>query len=347
MNYFHKLFEYDEKKSEEYFRTKVEKIKLKSSITQYKLMNKLNEGSFGIVYKGFHKTTNEIVAIKQLKPSKDGDPLDILKFREIKILQKLKHDNIVNLIDFCNKMEYNEDGFHCDYYLVFEFCEFTLHHWINVKSENIVEMESLMKQCLIALDFVHENNFLHRDLKPENILLTKNGVIKLADFGWSRSIEPLSNQGNLTTNNVTLWYRPPELLLQDTCYNQTIDVWSLACIFCEMYTKEALFKSNNDVEHLKLITKFCGDIDEINWPKGYKLKMKFNAQTTKRSCILEKHLKQCIKNQEMENIIISMLSLNPNNRPNCKNILQTEFFKRINTEIKSFSMKANEKKHNK
>ena len=79
---------------------------------------------------------------------------------------------------------------------------------------------------------------LHRDLKTANVLMTKSGVLKLADFGLARAFSINANKKNNFTNRVvTLWYRPPELLLGDRNYGPAIDMWGAGCIMAEMWTK--------------------------------------------------------------------------------------------------------------
>lgn len=91
------------------------------------------------------------------------------------------------------------------------------------------------------MDHLHKNNIIHRDLKSANILLSKQGVLKIADFGFARSIEkPFTRP--LTPIVVTLWYRAPEILLGHGTYNEKSDVWSIGCFMIELFLMESLFK---------------------------------------------------------------------------------------------------------
>lgn len=102
-----------------------------------------------------------------------------------------------------------------------------------------------------ALDFLHKNKILHRDVKPENLLLSKNGVIKLCDFGFARGIK---EDNYLYTDYVsTRWYRAPELLVGDAAYNSSIDVWAIGCIFAEIFNGSPLFPGDSDLHTLQLI----------------------------------------------------------------------------------------------
>jgi len=86
------------------------------------------------------------------------------------------------------------------------------------------------------------SQILHRDMKAANVLITKNGVLKLADFGLARAFSAKNGHSNRYTNRVvTLWYRPPELLLGDRNYGPPVDLWGAGCIMAEMWTRSILF----------------------------------------------------------------------------------------------------------
>nr|QOY46755.1 cyclin-dependent kinase 4 [Schmidtea mediterranea] len=340
MNIFAKLFQEKESETEEFLKYACEVPISQSGLTcisKYKNGKVMGEGAFGKVFQAINNTTKEVVAVKQLKPKKNEDQLDILTIREIKALKLLKHENIVELIDICYQQKYGPRGYHSNFYLVFEFCDYSLYDWICQDIVNMRETESIMKQCLIGLGHIHTRNYLHRDLKPENILINKSGVVKIADLGWARENEITKTK--FTTNIVTLWYRCPEMLLHGTSYNHLVDIWSLGAIFYEMYTKKPLFPSKTDIELYQIITKYCGEITEKNWPEGYELKKKRKIADTNKTSILKERLRVKIGNEKMQNIIYSMVELNPVKRPNAHQLLQTDFFRRINHKLCSFSIK--------
>lgn len=91
-----------------------------------------------------------------------------------------------------------------------------------------------MKQILEGLIYLHQQHVIHRDIKGANILISSDGIAKLADFGLARVFYPNNKNAQYTNRVVTLWYRAPELLLGSRNYSDTVDVWSLGCVFAEM-----------------------------------------------------------------------------------------------------------------
>jgi cyclin-dependent kinase 9 len=102
-----------------------------------------------------------------------------------------------------------------------------------------------MQQLLNGLYYIHSNKILHRDMKAANILITRSGLLKLADFGLARAFSQNVKkfQPNRYTNRVvTLWYRPPELLLGERNYGPGIDLWGAGCIMAEMWVRSPIMQ---------------------------------------------------------------------------------------------------------
>jgi len=131
-----------------------------------------------------------------------------------------------------------------------------------------------MKQLVEGIAYLHQQGIMHRDIKGGNLLLTKDGILKIADFGLARAFKKTNNQ-NFTVRVVTRWYRAPELLLQNSKYSEAIDVWSVGCFIAEMFTGKPLFMGRSDLEQLPCIMEKLGVPTEETWPKvtsmkGYK-----------------------------------------------------------------------------
>ena len=130
---------------------------------------------------------------------------------------------------------------------------------------------SIMKQLLDGLNYCHKKNFLHRDIKCSNILMNNRGQVKLADFGLARLYNAEDKQRPYTNKVITLWYRPPELLLGEERYGPSIDVWSCGCILGELFLKKPVFQANVEMMQLELISRLCGTPCPAVWPTVVKL----------------------------------------------------------------------------
>jgi serine/threonine protein kinase len=228
-----------------------------SSVTdRYEKLNKIGEGTYGVVYKAKDKNSGTFVALKRCLPhheSSDGFPVTTL--REISTLRQCRsHSNIVQLLEVA--VSSSRSGV----FLVFEYCPYDLAEIIDKQyalrkkspfSES--QVKRLLKQLLSALDFLHSRKILHRDLKLSNMLYSDKGDLKLADFGLSRRYLP-----NMTSKVVSLWYRPPELLLGGTSYSFDIDMWGAGCAMAELLRGYPLWNGTTELEQLDKIMNVLG-----------------------------------------------------------------------------------------
>ena len=133
-------------------------------------------------------------------------------------------------------------------FLIFSYYEMDYKKYIDTRlNEKIETIREHLFQLVKGVDYLHSTGVLHRDLKPQNILIS-DSQLKIADFGLSRVIQfPIAHY---TQEIQTLWYRAPELILGDLCYSLNVDIWSIGCIFAEMFNKKPLFKGQSQIDQL-------------------------------------------------------------------------------------------------
>ncbi|KAK9278357.1 hypothetical protein L1049_027922 [Liquidambar formosana] len=234
------------------------------SVFEYEKLNKINEGTYGVVYRARDKKTGEIVALKKVKMGIDKDGFPLSALREMNILLSFHHPSIVDVKEVVM-------GDLDSVFMVMEYMEHDLKGLMEVMKQplSISEVKCLMLQLLKGVSYLHENWVLHRDLKTSNILLNNRGELKICDFGMSRQYGSPSKP--YTPLVVTLWYRAPELLLGKKQYSIAIDMWSVGCIMAELLAKEPLFSGKTEVDQLDKIFRMLGTPNETIWPGFSKL----------------------------------------------------------------------------
>ena len=216
------------------------------------------EGAYGVVYKGKDRQTGEFVAMKKIRLELEDEGMPSTALREISLLKELQHPNIVILKDVLQT-----DG---RLYLVFEFLDKDLKRYLDSVDGMLDPMlvKSYTLQLLRGVSFCHARGVMHRDLKPQNLLVTKDGVLKVADFGLARAFCPPIRP--LTHEVVTLWYRPPEILLGSQTYAPPMDMWAVGTIVAEMVTKKPMFPGDCEIDELFKIFRLLGTPKDIDWP---------------------------------------------------------------------------------
>jgi cyclin-dependent kinase len=233
-----------------------------TKVNKYKKLSKIGEGTYGIVYKAEDIQKKRIVALKKirLKPEEEGIPSTAI--REISLLKECKNKNIINLIDVIHTKS--------KLTLIFEYCETDLKRIMDEKREEKLPLKTIKEyfyQIIKGLNYLHKKKIIHRDLKPQNLLINSENKIKICDFGLARGYGvPVKTY---TNEVVTLWYRPPDILLGNKIYDISCDIWSAGCIFAEMLLGHPLFSGKNESEQCEQIFHLIGtpDEDTFNWLK--------------------------------------------------------------------------------
>lgn len=320
-------------------------------MNKYEILGVSGEGAYGVVLKCRNKETNELVAIKKFKDTDDPEDSTFKKttLREVKILKNAQHPHIVCLKEAFKRKQ--------RLYLVFEYCEKTLLELIEDSPGGIpIETVKLLTfQMLRGVEFLWEfMEICHRDLKPENLLLVKKHgewTLKLCDFGFARHINSAQTAGgagnfpqsNLTDYVATRWYRSPELLLNATDYNQTVDIWAAALIISEMITSEPLFAGDSDVDQLYLIQRVLGNLTRKQMEKFLRNPKFIGVEfPTSRPEGLEKKLTGKIKDKQAISLLKMMLKMDPAERPSATQCLDHEFFDSVRQRALQLEMKCME-----
>ena len=291
----------------------------REQLEKYAKVEKVGEGTYGVVYKCRIKETNDFVALKKIRLENEDEGIPSTSIREISILKQLRHPNIVYLIDLIHGEK--------KLYLVFEYMDHDLKRFLDINNGPLSPelVKSYLFQILIAINFCHSKRILHRDLKPQNLLIDKDGIIKVADFGLARSFGvPIKT---LTHEILTLWYRAPEILLGQKEYSTPVDMWSIGLIFYEMAHRKPLFAGDCEIDQIFKIFQMFGTPNEKTWPGITKLpEFKLTFPQFKGKGINA-------YNRNIDNVGLDLLSkmiqLDPSKRISAKQALQHPYFNEL------------------
>lgn len=287
---------------------------------------KLGEGTYANVYFGYVRSDpSQLVAIKKIKIQKEyteGMAPDAV--REIKHLQELKHPNIISLLSVFSSKDQNLN-------LVLEYLplgdlEMLIRDDAGIRYGS-ADIKAWMGMLTRAVWFCHDNFVLHRDIKPNNLLIAGDGEVKLADFGLARSFS--DPYFAMTSNVITRWYRPPELLFGARHYSGAVDVWSVGCVFAELVLRTPFLAGETEMHQISLICKAIGTPTDENWPGVTKLpeytvdKEVFPVRT--RSSYME--MFPTIGTEGVD-LLMKTLALDPKKRITARQMLEHEWWHR-------------------
>ncbi|KAK4692961.1 CTD kinase subunit alpha, partial [Lecanoromycetidae sp. Uapishka_2] len=220
----------------------------------------VGSGTYGKVFKAIHVYTKSLAALKKIRMDGEKDGFPVTAVREIKLLQSLKHDNVVSLQEVM--VEHN------DCFMVFEYLSHDLTGLLNHPTFklDVAHKKHLGRQLFEGLSYLHRRGVLHRDIKAANILVSSTGQLKLADFGLARFFSK-HGKPDYTNRVITIWYRSPELLLGETQYGPAVDIWSAACVMVEIFTRHAIFPGDGgEINQLDKIYNVLGTPTRSEWP---------------------------------------------------------------------------------
>ncbi|XP_066391464.1 probable serine/threonine-protein kinase At1g54610 [Miscanthus floridulus] len=285
----------------------------------FEKIDKIGQGTYSNVYKARDSLSGKIVALKKVRF--DNLEPESVRFmaREILILRRLDHPNVIKLDGLVTSR------MSCSLYLVFDYM---VHDLAGLAASpdikfTLPQVKCYVHQLLSGLEHCHNLGVLHRDIKGSNLLLDNNGVLKIGDFGLASFFDPNHKQP-MTSRVVTLWYRPPELLLGATDYGVGVDLWSAGCILAELLAGKPIMPGRTEVEQLHKIFKLCGSPTEEYWKKS-KLP---HATIFKPQQPYKRRIADTFKDfpQTAIRLIETLLAIDPADRLTATSALNSDFF---------------------
>ncbi|KAF3425339.1 hypothetical protein E2986_14061 [Frieseomelitta varia] len=302
--------------------------------TLYQELSLIGNGAYGTVYKAKDLNTGQVVALKKIRVPLTEDGLPTSTLREIatlKQLERFEHPHIVRLLDVCQGTyvhlsaddEERSERIHrgIALWLVFEHLERDLASFMSSCPRSGIAshlMKQISKEVLQGVEFLHSHRIIHRDLKPQNLLVTKEGRIKIADFGLAKTYD---FEMRLTSVVVTQWYRAPEVLL-GCSYATPVDIWSVGCILAELKRLEPLFPGSSEGDQLDRIFQVIGTPSQEEWPENVSLGWTaFPYRQPKPLAAIIPDL-----NEDGLDLIKGMLVFNPHGRLTAAQALKHRYF---------------------
>jgi CTD kinase subunit alpha len=306
-------------------------------------------GTYGKVFKAKHIYKEQDVALKRLRMEAERDGFPITAMREMKILKHLEQrqgQGVIRLHELLYEVNM-QNSVAC--FMVFEYMPHDLTGLLNHPTFKLTmaQKKDMARQTIDAIGFMHKNGVLHRDIKAANILVSHTGEVKLADFGLARFYD-MDRQLHYTNRVVTIWYRAPELLYGQTEYGPAIDVWAVACVIVEIFTRHAIFPGNGkDLNQLLKVWEVMGFPTPESWPDVVKTEWYFMMRPKE---IMPNIFRSKYSTGELGvqttpallDLLEAMLQYDPARRPTCDECLAHPFFtqeepgpERVTTELQT------------
>lgn len=296
--------------------------------SRYQDLKMIGRGAQGIVCQAFDKKRNCAVAIKKFMRPFQTQIHAKRAFREIKLMQLLKHRNIISLLDLFSPSD-TIDGF-SDMYVVMDKMDANLCRVVNTQLDH-ERVSYLLYQILCAIRYMHSAGIIHRDLKPSNIVVKEDCSLKILDFGLARNV------GNfmMTPYVVTRYYRAPEVILGMT-YDEKVDVWAIGCIFAELVKGEVFFPGTDHIDQWNQITSVLGTPDDsfidrlMDTVRNYIRSRPKIKRPTWEELVPDHYFPQgqrddARRTREGRDLMSKMLEIDPDNRLTIDECLQHEY----------------------
>ncbi|KAK2723736.1 hypothetical protein QYM36_002173 [Artemia franciscana] len=289
-------------------------------VAEFEKLNRIGEGTYGIVYRAKDTQNGQIVALKKMRMDRERDGMPVSGIREINILLSCRHQNIVRLHEVAVGSSLTS------IFLCMEYCEQDLASLLDNMNSAFSESEikCIMQQLFMGLDYMHKRYIVHRDLKVSNLLLTDTGILKIADFGLARKIN--APECPMTPNVVTLWYRAPELLFQSKTHTTAIDMWAAGCILGELLLHKPLLPGRSELNQIEIIIDLLGTPNTAIWPEFANLPMLENITLKSQPYNNLKPKFSSLSNAGLR-LLNFLFMYDPKKRATASECLQSTYFK--------------------